>query len=235
MYDEILRQFARKVARKDRPDRPRVPSPENLDALVKFLCLDAVDMLSKEELKDPEVPASLARLFSAFLRNGRGNDLSPSARKLNGSYRAFDRSFTSSKTPDRVFDLALWFDNSGYLARLSETVTLFTYSPGAKAGEFKGKQTMRREGEGWAILTPEDNLFIFMRNKKYGGNYYYFSIGSDSSLDSNEQISVLLLMRHENPVRIDHAPLSFDVLHEQSQGNTDLVCFKKIIGSSEST
>ncbi len=55
MDEEVLRQFAMQVPRKDGPANPRIPKPEILEAIVKFLGHEEIDMLSGEELKEPNL------------------------------------------------------------------------------------------------------------------------------------------------------------------------------------
>src|SRR5260370_33263829 len=109
MDEEVVRKFARCVARKDRPDRPRIPSAENLEAIVKFLCHKDIDMLSIEELQEPEIPYRLARSFSDFLQTELENRNLPPPKAINAPYRPVVQ---YAKDRTRVSELTLKVDHA---------------------------------------------------------------------------------------------------------------------------
>jgi hypothetical protein len=226
MDEEVLRQFARRVARKDRPDRPRIPSADNLEAIVKFLCHKDVDMLSIEELQEPEIPYRLARSFSDFLQTELANRNLPPPKAINGSYRAVVQ-YTDDD--ERIIDLTLTCDDAMSLVRFFEDAT--SYSTSIRADNNNSplrEESQRRQSEGWGILTPEDNLLVFMKPKRYGGNYYYLTLSMDKNLRSRVPIGKLLLLRHQYPVQQVPVPQSFDELKEESDGDTILLHFDRL-------
>ncbi len=227
MDEEVLLQFVEQVSRKDRPDKPRIPSPKNLTAIVKFLGHEEIDMLSVEELREPEVPYGLALSFSDFLRgDSEGKNLPPPT-AINGSYRAQIR---GPGNLDREIELSLEVDEQNSLVRIFEHAK--SYLPKSQlAGNqaySRGEARQRVQSEGWGILTPEDNLFIFMKGKHYGSNYYYLTLGMDRNLRSESPIGKLLLLRHQYPVQQSQVPQSFDELKEESDGDTVLLDFDRL-------
>jgi hypothetical protein len=86
MDDEILRQFVRRTKRRG---RPRVPDAENLEAIVSFLCHPDIDMLSREEFEEPEIPHRFLQSFQELLRiNSKRNTLKHPY-WLNGLFEAW--------------------------------------------------------------------------------------------------------------------------------------------------
>jgi hypothetical protein len=242
MDDEVLRQFAKRATRKDRPDRPRLPSAENLAALVKFLCHEDIDMLSIKELQEPEIPYGLARCFSDFLRADSDGENLPPPTAINGSYRA---EFKGPGTLAREIELSVAVDAQSSLVRLFEHAESFSPKKGLRLFEHaksylskidsRGNQASSRreasqrvESEGWGILTPEDNMFVFMKGKHYGSNYYYLTLGMDKNLRSESPIAKLLLLRHQYPVQQSNVPQSFDELNKESDGDTILLNFYRL-------
>lgn len=226
MDDEVLRQFAKKVARKDRPDRPRVPSAENLEALVKFLCHRDIDMLKVTELKEPEIPYRLARSFSEFLQTEPGNRSLPAPTAINGSYRAV---MQYTKDDERVIELTITVDDDdASLVRLLEDTESYSHRNRNDVTLSHRELSQRRQSEGWGVLTPEDNLLIFMKEMIYGKNYYYLTMGMDQSIFSGSSVKVLMLLRHQYPTQHVPVPQSFDELKEESDGDTTLIRFDRL-------
>jgi hypothetical protein len=240
MDDEVLRQFAERVPRKDRPAKPRIPKAENLKAIVDFLVHEEIDMLSIEQLKEPEIPYGLALCFSDFLRiDSDGKNLPPPT-AINGRYRA---EIKGPGTLAREIELSVAVDAQNSLVRLFEHAESFASKKGLRLFEHaksylskiesrgmpassRGEASQKLQSEGWGILTPEDNLFIFM--KGYGSNYYYLTLGMDKNLRSDSPIANLLLLRHQYPVQQSHVPRSFDELNKESDGDTILLNFYRL-------
>jgi hypothetical protein len=226
MDEEVLRQFVRQVPRRDRPARPRIPKAKNLEAIVKFLCHKDIDMLSIEELREPEIPYRLARSFSEFLQTERGNRSLPAPTAINGSYRAV---MQYTKDDERVIELTFTVDDDASLVRLLENTA--SYSHRNRNGDVTlshRELSQRRQSEGWGVLTPEDNLLIFMKEMIYGKNYYYLTMGMDQSICSGSSIKELLLLRHQYPTQHVPVPQSFDELKEESDGDTTLIRFDRL-------
>jgi hypothetical protein len=222
MDDDSLRQFVKRTMRRG---QPRVPEPENLEAIVSFLCHPDINMLSREELEQPDIPHVLARFLIEFLRSKQENEALPSPTALSGSYRALDG---RPGKPDRVIDLYLGIEDGDHVIRLSEIATSYSYEIVTTGGVYRSEMTQRRESDGWAILTPEENLIIFMKQKRYGRNFHYLTLGMDRNVWSGSPVDQLLLLRHQYPIQQLAIPQSFEELATESEGDTDLMYFRRL-------
>lgn len=61
---------------------------------------------------------------------------------------------------------------------------------------------------GWGILTPEDNLLMFLKHEYNGRNRYYLTVASELSHASRNAVMVLTLLHHDYPLEVQEgAPL----------------------------
>jgi hypothetical protein len=222
MDHESLRQFVRRTMRRG---RARVPETEHLEAIVNFLCHPEIDMLSRDELENRDVPQVLARFLLDFLRSKQENEPLPLPTALIGSYRALDGDL---RLPDRVIDLSLGIEDGSDVIRLSEIATAYSYDLLTTGGVYKSEITQRLESDGWAILTPEDNLIIFMKQKRYGRNHYYLTLGMDRNVSAGVPVDLLLLLRHQYPLQQLTIPNSFREISKESDGETNLMYFRRL-------
>ena len=56
---------------------------------------------------------------------------------------------------------------------------------------------------GWAILSPEDNLFFFLKNELDGTNRYYFTMTVDVSFLTDAPQTRLVLLHHHFPLELE--------------------------------
>jgi hypothetical protein len=178
-------------------------------------------------LKEPEIPYGLALSFGDFLRGDSDGKNLPPPTAINGSYRA------EIKGPGdlgREIELSLAVDVQNSLLRIFEHAKSYLSKNKLTGNQASSREEARQrvQSEGWGILTPEDNLFIFMKGKHYGGNYYYLTLGMDRNLRSESPIGRLLLLRHQYPVQQSQLPRSFDELKEESDGDTILLDFDRL-------
>ena len=87
MGAEVLRQFVEGVSRKD-PARTRVPSDQNLQAIVAFLTHPDIDALSAKELEEDEFAWQACVRLSQFLRQDFDRESVRPPAGLEGTYRA---------------------------------------------------------------------------------------------------------------------------------------------------
>jgi hypothetical protein len=224
MDSDSLRQFVKRTMRRG---QPRVPDPKNLEAILSFLCDPEIDMLSRDEVENPSVPSLLARLFLDFLRSNEENEPTPPLTALLGYYRAVEGRIGS--LPKRTIDISLRIEGGENVIRLSEFATKYAYRDSTPGVPPRREIKHRLESEGWAIFTPEENLMIFMKQKRYGRNHYYLSLGMDRNVWSGDLVNKLILLRHEYPVlQQEFYAASFDSLSNDSDGDTNLLWFKRL-------
>jgi hypothetical protein len=225
MDDENLRQYVRRTMRRG---QPRVPTDEHLEAIVSFLTHPDIDRLSREELEEPEIPFHSIRSLLEFLRHDEHSEISPPPHALGGVYHAIYRPSGLTR-----FDIELTFrvEKGDHVVRLSEVSEMHTgHSAMVFRKDFRGKPgrlEKRQQGEGWAILTPENNLFMFMKKKPYGHNYYYLTVAFNPSIWSDHSASQLALLRHEYPLERDPIPRSWEDLIKETEKDIVFLSFNK--------
>jgi hypothetical protein len=218
MDDEVLRQFVRRIKRRG---VPRIPSDENLAAIALFLMHRDIEMLLEKELEEPEVPHSFVNFLLKFLRNDEHSAILPPPRILSGVFRG--RYPSEDGSPYRWVNLTLDITEGDYIIRLSETSEIY-----ATPLLFNKRVVESRQpSEGWAILTPEDNLLMFMKQKPYGHNYYYFTVALHPSVWSDTSAEQLALFRHAYPAECDPKEKSFEELMTETGRETAFILLRK--------
>ena len=221
MDEEIPRQFVRRIKRRE---QPRVPDKENLEAIVSFLCHPDIALLSEEELNEPEVPYRFAQFLLDFLQPNHQAQILPPPKTLNGTYRSVDDCLECH----RVIDLRLATKDEDHVIRISERATSYDRQSGTNdTVPLYEESAQVIESEGWAVLAPDQNLFVFMKAKRYTHIFYYWTMGMDRNMRSSTPLSMLLLLRHDYPVQRDPLPSSFVELTAESDGGTSLLQFEK--------
>jgi len=81
---------------------------------------------------------------------------------------------------------------------------------------------------GWGVITPEGNLFLFMKHELLGYNHYYFTIALHPDIWSEVPPTQLALMRHAYPVPQTPDSRSLPDLMKETDGDTVLLHFNKI-------
>jgi hypothetical protein len=217
MDDEVPRQFAKRVTRKERPDRVRIPSPENLDAIVLFLCHPDIDMLSREELEEPEIPHRFLQSFQELLRINSKRNILKNPYWLTGLFEAWHQVDGTDQTEEIWIKttLRLSVDQNRYFVQATETWETHIREPG-KILVFSGN----RPNEGWGIATPERTLFLFMKTKPYDSNYYYLTLA--------EMYPNMTLLRHEHPADCGSTAKTFEELIKHTKQRTILLHFNRL-------
>jgi len=221
MDDEVLRQFVRRVKRRG---VPRIPDTENLRAIVSLL--KHVDMLSDKELQEPDVPFALIQLFLQYLRHDEHSEILAPPGALDGVFNSAHALGDGSTRID--VELTLRTDPRNHFIRVAEKLESYTYPPEERHAEASSNIApilqSRRLSEGWGILTPEDNIIIFMKQRPYAHNHFYTTIAVNPGLWSQTPVKQLALLRHEYPIESSSIPEApQDVLNE---GGSDMICLQ---------
>ncbi len=247
MGPEVLRQFVEGVSKKGDPGRIRVPSDENLAAIVTYLSDPEIGALEPDELELEQADLRIASRLLSFLRLGDETPLNPTAR-IDGHYRA-------TRSADHVvesFELHLHppsgdgvmsaietlyvYDNPSHVAK-SDTVMdagtqrsnpgpmealtgdpaagrmmggpnpggLFQSGPQIKDFEdFDPEEereylTKTTKGNGFAVVTPEDNLLIVIKNEAMTENHYWLLL-LEEDFWSDKPVESLVMLRHAYPI-----------------------------------
>lgn len=182
---------------------PRDPAHEQ--AIVEFL-LDE-ELLIRGELAHHNPPVQAAMRLLEFLHDGlAGTAPRAAARGLEGVYRA-----APVKIPDdgtvALTTLALKRPNAQGIMRatvVSDVLNsaLFEHDdPPTDAAERAAARRGLIRHDGWAVLTPEDNLLIFVKHRRTGANRYYITVESDLSRDPDTPTTRLRLLEYDQARR----------------------------------
>lgn len=186
MGAEVLRQFVEGVSKKD-SSRTRVPSSENLQAIVAFLTHPEIDALSAKELEEDDFAWQACVRLSQFLRQDFNAEPVRPPAALAGTYRA------AAGTGGASCAIAL------HLQVRAEDGTILVRERGDlyEGGERKLHKA-HREAVGFSVLTPEDSLLFFLKDLPYGRNHYWV-LAAEADLWSKTPPARLILLRHDYP------------------------------------
>lgn len=210
---ERLRQFVEGIKDKDRPGRKKYPvlQDEWITAVAQFATGEDNGLLSREEL-DEHAPGYQAPMrLLEYLDESADAERRIPVEKLQGN-------FTANQTTDDNYiwvDLTLQRPSEHGLVQVSQMEVYYDPDDIHVMAEGKHFLTLRSKGEGpkhksfvvfhgWAILTPEDNLFFFLKNERNGTNRYYFSLGVDLVPWNDAPVTKLVLLRHDFPLTEDN-------------------------------
>lgn len=186
---ENLRRFVDGLEdKKTKVWRYQIPSAGAQQAIRAFL-ID-YELLSEADF-DERAPFQGPWRLSEYLKTDREPELVPQLDKLQGTYRG---TFLRERTT-----VSLTFGKpspQGLIYIEEEEVRLSDGSP-------KENHLERIRSAGWAILTPEDTLLVFMKEEPYNENHYLFTLASNLDIWSDVPVNRLVLYRHDYPLEIE--------------------------------
>lgn len=186
MGAEVLRQFVEGVSKKD-PARARIPSNQNLQAIVAFLTHPKIDALSAKELEEDDFAWQACVRLQQFLRQDfDAEPLRPPA-ALEGAYRA------ATETGGARCAVTLRLQ-----VRPEDGTILVRESGDLYEGEAQRRHKAHREAAGFAVLTPEDGLLFFLKDLPYGRNHYWV-LAAEADFWNDAAPKRLILLRHDYP------------------------------------
>lgn len=234
MSPEVLRQFVEGVSKKEFPVRFRVPSPENLEAITAYLTNPHIDALAPDEL-EPERFAWQAPLrLIEYLRQELDTEALPLPDTLEGTFQAV----AAEAETITAIRLTLRPDRESGFIRVAETADIYA---SRSVSDFlawtdrdkRNRHRARTESEGWAVLTPEDNLLFFLKDRPFGRNHYW-TLAAEVDLWTGAAVPRLMLLRHDYPAELDEHGAD---THQRGPGLpkgivrhllTNLFCFERI-------
>jgi hypothetical protein len=201
---ERLRQFVEGVKTPGGGRRLLTMQDDRLDAIAKFATDEDYGLISQAELREHAPSLHAAQRLLEYLKQDFDTERILPPATLEGTYR------TWRFEPDDfvVRELTLQRASDDGLIRLMQVEDSYDLLSGAK---FDGLSPEEREKArnsratygGWAILTPEDNLLMFLKDDRSGRNCYYMTVASDLSHASQTPVKGLALMRHDYPLEAD--------------------------------
>lgn len=201
---EALRRFI---------DGSQVPQPERLDAIVNFLTQPEVAALDLDELEGNEISVRAPRALAQYLMQSFDAEPVAPPATLAGSYRT--RLYSDGAA--FVVDLTLDIPAGGDLMLATEIAHQFDHADVDRLEttderEWSTFRKGRRVSSGWGVVTPEDNLLLFMK-RRYHQNHYWSRVAEIESL-TGETVSRLVLLRQQYPPEVDESAQDDDVLRQ---------------------
>lgn len=206
---ERLRQFVEGVKTPDGGRKFLTMQDDRLEAIVKFATDEDNGLISEAELREHAPSWHAAQRLLEYLRQEFDTERILPPATLEGTYRSW------RFEPDDfvVRDVTLQRTSDDGLIRLVQTEDSYDLLSGAAFEDLSPEQrekarTSRVTYGGWAILTPEDNLLMFLKNERNGRNCYYLTVASELLHSSQNPVGGFALLRHDYPLEMeDSAPL----------------------------
>ena len=198
LYAERLRQFVEGYTGPDGVRKYPEPQPALLDAIVKFATDENNGLLTADELKefrpDWQAPHRLLEYLDHKLDAAR---ILPPV-WLEGAYQG-ERSTEKALV---VSELTLQRASKEGLIQAVQVDEFYDPSLNTVRGmkrdaRDKARTKPRKQYGGWAVLTPEDTLLLFMKDALYLRNHYYFTLASDLSRASEKPVERLTCLYHD--------------------------------------
>lgn len=199
---ERLRQFVEGI--NDGAGGRKFPVPKAIDAIWQFVTDDELQLITVEELTEhkPSIQAAL-RMLEYLDQDFDSDRIIPPA-KLQGTYRSRKESLHDVLISEMVLETP----TSEGLITVAKTEEYFDHGVADDFAEWseserRSMRNSRIKYNGWALLTPEDNLMFFLKNERNGRNHYYFTLGSDFDHSENTPVTEMILLAHDYPVERD--------------------------------
>jgi hypothetical protein len=196
---EPLRQWVEQFIPNNRK-QPRRPNKEEFAGIASFLMHPDIDMLSEQELNEPEIPYRFAKFLLDFLAYPGHTQLYP-PKELAGRYLAVLKD-TYGSIRKRV-ELILEVRERDHVIRAFEASEAWShaievgFNPGEDCETSELDATSRANG--WGVITPEGNLFQFMKHELLGYNHYYFTVALHPDIWSGTPPTQFAFLRHTDP------------------------------------
>ncbi|WP_143071533.1 hypothetical protein [Tranquillimonas rosea] len=200
-----LRQFVE--GKKQGHANFRVPQAHRLRAIFDFLSDENIAILTPEELDQANFVGVHAPLHLArYLVSLSTPDPVAFPRSLVGQYDTIAR--TDGSVVEKHMQIS--FDGRGF-ASVDETHEFYHVNlPSGELteGRLKRKISLRRRPDarirhnGWALVTPEDNLLMFMKSADTRENHFW-KLAVEHSIWEGEPVTDLLLNKFDWPLFLE--------------------------------
>ncbi|HWY62856.1 MAG TPA: hypothetical protein VNW15_13220 [Rhizomicrobium sp.] len=199
---ERLRQFVEGVTKPGGSRSYRRMQDDRLEAIVKFVTDEDYGLISEAELREHAPSWHAAQRLLEYLKQEFDTEriLPPST--LEGTYRngrIDEDSFV-------VRELTLQRASDDGLIQLVQIEDSYDIIDGMKFDYFSPEEREKvRDSRviygGWAILTPEDNLLMFLKKERTGHNCYYLTVAAENWHALQAPAAALALLRHDYPIQ----------------------------------
>lgn len=202
---ERLRQFVKGTAIKAEGVNTGIRkygemAESRLDAIVRFLLDEDLKLADAEELDIKEGDFQGPLQLLSYIRTYDNEKRNSFPKKLAGRFQATWLNSTyicSEITLEEPLD-------SG-LVRAFETIEHFDPSLTNETDQLSfaerhEKRLSYHRYEGWAVLTAEDHLMLFMKSENRNRNHHYINLGIDEGIRCDAPLDRIVLMIHEFPM-----------------------------------
>jgi hypothetical protein len=203
---ERLRQFVEGVKTPDGGRRLLTMQADRLEAIVKFALHEDYELISEAELREHAPTWHAAQRLLEYLKQDFDTEriLPPST--LEGTYR----NGRIDEDSYVVRELTLQRASDDGLIQLVQTEDSYDIIDGMKfdylsPDERENVRDSRIVYGGWAILTPEDNLLMFLKKERSGHNCYYLTVAAENWHSLQAPAATLALLRHDYPIETKEA------------------------------
>jgi len=198
---ERLRQFVEGVKTPGGGRRLLTMQEDRLEAIAKFATDKDYGLISEAELREHAPTWHAAQRLLEYLKQDFDAEriLPPST--LEGTYR----NGRIDEDNYVVRELTLQRASDDGLIRLVQIEDSYELLDGMQFDDFSPEQREKvRDSRilygGWAILTPEDNLLMFLKKERNGHNCYYLTVAAENWHSLQEPAAALALLRHDYPI-----------------------------------
>jgi hypothetical protein len=199
---ERLRQFVEGVKTPGGGRRLLTMQDDRLDAIAKFATDEDYGLISEAELREHAPSWHAAQRLLEYLKQDFDTEriLPPST--LEGTYR----NGRIDEDNYVVRELTLQRASDDGLIRLMQIEDSYELLDGMQFDDFTPeKREEVRDSRvvygGWAILTPEDNLLMFLKKERTGHNCYYLTVAAENWHALQAPAAALALLRHDYPIQ----------------------------------
>jgi hypothetical protein len=201
---ERLRQFVEGIEDEFAPGMRNYPSPKPaaLEGIVAFLTHEELNLLSEDELEEYMPGFQAPQRLNEFLRDNSDLLIESGLPPLQGQYVADH----ADKDGWTIRSLVMQRPSAEGICQVVEVHEHYAATTSRKAFSLKeeGKRgnclSFSRYG-GWAILTPEDSLLLFLKHESNGRNHRYECL-DDINLWARKGVKVIPRLT-ENGIMID--------------------------------
>jgi hypothetical protein len=174
---------------------------DRLEAIAKFATDKDYGLISEAELREHAPSWHAAQRLLEYLKQDFDAEriLPPST--LEGTYR----NGRIDEDNYVVRELTLQRASDDGLIRLVQIEDSYEILDGMQFDDLSPEQREKvRDSRivygGWAILTPEDNLLMFLKKERSGHNCYYLTVAAENWHSLLEPATALALLRHDYPI-----------------------------------
>lgn len=178
-----------------------IPQDDRIEAIIQFL----TDKTSKGWFCDRDQLLQSPKFQAPFFLQEQLNQPESSERYLTPEHLIGHYQSQHEETEDdvgrgnhRCLRLHI-LETLGNGAVIVDLVKSYPYSSGDRTATIEPIRDASELYSGWAVLSREENLFLFTKHFRTGRNEFYLSLGIDNKIYLNRSPDALVLLAHDLP------------------------------------